>query len=311
MVLVSTGLGSNAVDHYHGTVTDAPTSVLVVKDDQTGLRATLQPATHDRSRLRWSAPTRTPQVTVSVPGISTPFGTGADVRVDDVPPVFGFDWRSLGDLLTTLDIRATDDLTPFPDVVPPVATGTPGLIGRAAVRLGPGQPAATWPEAEATVGGEVHDGDQVNAFGAIAVRGLRWVALQLGTGTSDAAGHAEVHGHLLLGDDPSRPPGHDRGLRVLRERRSSAGRVRQPPLVGPRRGAPRPARGALHALRQHARHRRGPHREGRARGRGRAGGRRPARRHRPAACPTIQPGSRVLGLAGHHGPQPPTASPRC
>ncbi len=223
VVLVSTGLGSNAVDHYHGTVSDAPTSVLVVKDDQTGLRATLQPATHDRSRLRWSAPTRTPQVTVSVPGISTPFGTGADVRVDDVPPVFGFDWRSLGDLLTTLDIRATDDLTPFPDVVPPVASGTPGLIGRAAVRLGPGQPAATWPEAEATVGGEVHDGDQVNAFGAIAVRGLRWVALQLGTGTSDAAGRAEVHGRLLLGDDPSRPPGHDRGLRVLRERRSSAG----------------------------------------------------------------------------------------
>ena len=36
-------------------------------------------------------------------------------------------------------------------------------------------------------------------------------------------GAPQVHGHLLLGDDPSRPPGHDRGLRVLRERRSSAG----------------------------------------------------------------------------------------
>ena len=217
VVLASAGTGEAGIDRYHGTVSAAPVTAIVIKDDQAPLRASLQPATLDRTRLRWSADSRAPQATVQLPGMSTPFGQGADVRIDDAPEVFGFDWRTDGDLLTALDVRATDDLTPIADPAPPVGPAL-DVFGRVAVRLGPGLPAAAWPVGEATVGAEILDTTGNTRYAAFAVRGARWGAFNQGAGTAGRFDRDQVGGELLLGDDPDRPPGHDRSVRFLRER---------------------------------------------------------------------------------------------
>ena len=148
VVLVEAGTGSTAVDTYGGSVTAAPTQVEVVQDDRTALRGDLHLAKVERSRLRWSANSRAPGLTVQLLGLAVdPFDPGVDVRVDDAPKVFGFDWRLGGDLLTVIDVRGQDDLAviadpaPPPEPVAPTPSGWPPCGSAPGIRPRCGRPA--------------------------------------------------------------------------------------------------------------------------------------------------------------------------
>jgi len=100
VLLVDPGVGASGVARYDGTVTGAPTAVTVLQDDGAALRDDLDLATTERARIQWTGATRTPQLTVRLPAIEVkPYGTGVDIRIDDVPERLGFDWAQRSDVL--------------------------------------------------------------------------------------------------------------------------------------------------------------------------------------------------------------------
>ncbi|MEO6627069.1 MAG: hypothetical protein ABIP03_00725 [Aquihabitans sp.] len=235
VLLVEPGPGLVGRSTYRGSVTAAPTDVEVVQDDRADLRMDLDLATTPLARIQWKASSRAARVVVQLPELSVaPFGKGVEVRIDDAPHEFGFDWRLQSSLLSVFDIRGqramTDleaDAAPDPDHV--VVRRGPSAFGLVALRMGPGSPAPAWPEGEATVGVELYDIDEarrtvtgahgvsfVRPHGAVAVRGLRWVQLVNGDGFGGFDDPERLRVDLLLGDDPTKPPGGDRTLRFFR-----------------------------------------------------------------------------------------------
>jgi hypothetical protein len=235
VLLVDPGPGLVGRSTYRGSVTAAPTDVEVVQDDRADLRMDMAVADPPRTRLQWTASSRAPRVGVQLPDMSvSPFGAGVQVRIDDAPREFGFEWRLQSALLSLFDIRGQRELTEVEAEVPHdpdhvVLRHGPAAFGLVAVQMGPGAPAPAWPEGEATVGVELYDIDAVRAplrgghglrfirpHAAVAVRGLRWVQLVNGDGFGGLDDPERLRVHLLLGKDPARPPGGDRTLRFLR-----------------------------------------------------------------------------------------------
>lgn len=235
VLLVDPGPGPVGRSTYRGSVTAAPTDVEVVQDDRADLRMDLALAATPLTRLQWKASSRAPRVVVQLPEMSVaPFGDGVEVRIDDAPREFGFEWRPQSSLLSIFDIRGQRALTdleadPDPDPDHVALRHGPSAFGLVALRIGPGSPAPAWPEGEATVGVELYDIDTVRRptagphglhfirpHAAIAVRGLRWVRMVNGDGFGGLDDPERLRVDLLLDEDPARPPGGDRTLRFLR-----------------------------------------------------------------------------------------------
>lgn len=121
-----------------------------------------------KPRIRWLASGQTGRVAVGMPAFSSPYGTGLDALVDEVPVSFCLDWSSLGSEHFALALAG--------DVEPeaPVNDGDDATeVGLVAVRLGGLVPLPSWPSGELPVTVELSAAETGSGHGSIVLWGLR------------------------------------------------------------------------------------------------------------------------------------------
>lgn len=130
-------------------------------------------------KLRWLAPSSTPRLSLDMPSMKLPYGTGLAASLEQVPTKFSLDWRILGSEFTGLSLAGDVDVIAGPGPDPAIAPA------RVSVRMGTPVVPSGWPNGEPEAAVELADLKATSPLGLISLSELRRARLSIGSSTWD------------------------------------------------------------------------------------------------------------------------------